>query len=549
MKKNSITIKGELAQGGPLIACIDMGTNSFHMIVCQASPQNDHFEIISRVREPVPFFRKSLVNHYIDEPARRSVLRILKDMRNLAIKEHAAKVIAVATSAVRESRNGQEILNLIKDELDIDARMISGREEARLIYLGVLWSMPNLNKRFCIVDIGGGSSELIVGDRHNTFFAESYKLGAARLTEQFWPKGKPSKEAIRAMHQEVQGILLPASTNISKQGGFEQLIGTSGTVQSLAKLALERSRKKDAEIHGFVLTIEVLQKLLAEIEETYSNGLKIGQLSADRNETILAGAIVLYEVMRTLDCRSITVASAALREGVVVDRFLQTGWLDAGLAHHRNCRSQNVFALLNKYQSDTKHAQHVTFLAQEIFRQTKGIVHEYSDSVGYLLWSAAMLHDIGFFIARKGHHKHTHYLIRNEGLLGHSEEEVELIAAIARYHRGADPVDAHPTLATLPAASRKMVGDLAAILRLAEALDRSHQQHFERIDVEAMPRGKKEKVEIALRAYSRPGDDCSSEAWAFAERKKLFESQFKAGITLHVVASAKLPVVNTIGRK
>jgi len=125
----------------------------------------------------VPFFRRALTAHYIDQVAARSALRILRDMVKKAEDRGATTIIAVATSAVRESKNGEEVLQFIRDELEIDAKMISGKEEARLIYLGVLWSMPELRSRFTIVDIGGGSTELIVGNREQTFFSESYKLG------------------------------------------------------------------------------------------------------------------------------------------------------------------------------------------------------------------------------------------------------------------------------------------------------------------------------------------------------------------------------------
>src|SRR5262249_38078563 len=149
---------------GPTLACIDLGTNSFHMIICQAIPERDHFEVIIRFKEAVPFFRRALSAHYIDESAMRSAIGIVKDMVKKANARGAASVIAVATSAVRESKNGNEFLRGLREDLSIDAKMISGKEEGRLIYLGVLWSMPELEGRFAIIDIGGGSCELIVAD-------------------------------------------------------------------------------------------------------------------------------------------------------------------------------------------------------------------------------------------------------------------------------------------------------------------------------------------------------------------------------------------------
>ncbi|MGH9553384.1 MAG: HD domain-containing protein, partial [Terriglobales bacterium] len=451
-------------QGGPILACIDMGTNSFHMIVCQASPERDHFEVVSRMREAVPFFRRALTAHFIDQVAARSAMRIVRDMVRKAEEKGATTIVAVATSAVRESKNGEDVLQYIRDELEIDAQMISGKEEARLIYLGVLWSLPSLTKRFAIVDIGGGSCEIIVGDRQRTYFSESYKLGAARLTQRFFRRGEPTAQTLAELHDEVRGVLLPAAAAVENAGGFTQLIGTSGTIQALAKL--DRNKEKsDDDLHGWKLSIERLEKLVTYIEDASLKGERIKNVSADRNQTILAGAIVLLETMRSLKSNHILVCSAALREGVVVDRFVQTGWLQGGMENHRDPRSASVHTMLEKFQGNFPHAEQVARLSSEVFRQTRGQLHDYSEAVGHLLWSAAMLHDIGMYIGRNGHHKHSYYLIKNGGLLGHSEEEVAMIASIARYHRGSEPKDTHEAMHFVTPDNWKMVADMAAILR------------------------------------------------------------------------------------
>lgn len=525
-------------EGGPVIACIDMGTNSFHMIVCSAAPDRQHFENITRVKEAVPFFRRALTAHFIDELAMRSALRIISDMKDKALQKGAGTIVAVATSAVRESKNGVDVLRRICTELKIDARMISGHEEARLIYLGVLWSMPDLQGSFAIVDIGGGSTEIIVGDRQHTIFAESYKLGAARLTQRFFRKGAPTREQIQELHDEVRGVLRPAAAAIAQKGGFFQLIGTSGTVQALAKLDRLRKNKPYAELHGWQIGIDDLAEIVAFIEESALKSRKVEGVSGDRSQTLLAGAIVLLETMRSLGAGRITVCSAALREGVVVDRFLQTGWLNAGLTHHRDPRSDSVHGLLDKYHASTPHAEQVARLATEIFQQSYGTLHQYPESVGHLLWSAAMLHDVGTFIGRNGHHKHSYYLIRNAGLLGHSEQEVELIATIARYHRGSEPKDSHSPFSGLSPADKQLVSDMSAILRLAEALDRSHRQVVEkiRLSVQSEGKGKNEVRRLTLQLLLAEGESCHPEIWALEEKKGIFERQFQVGVELLVGA-------------
>ncbi|HEY9773908.1 MAG TPA: Ppx/GppA phosphatase family protein [Planktothrix sp.] len=510
-----------------------MGTNSFHMIVCQASEDRDHFEIITKVREAVPFFRRALTAHYIDQVASRSALRILETMVRKAEERGATSIIAVATSAVRESKNGEEVLQFVRDELEIDAKMISGKEEARLIYLGVLWSMPHLNKRFTIIDIGGGSTEIIVADRKQTFFSESYKLGAARLTQRFFKHGEPALDSLDELHNEVRGVIWPAAAAITAAGGFSQLIGTSGTIQALAKIDAFNQDVKVNDFDGYKLSIERLEKIVRQIEGVSLRGDRIKNVSADRNQTILAGAIVLLETMRSLKAPYVMVCTAALREGVIVDRFLQTGWLDAGMENHRDPRSQSVHALLEKYHGSLGHAQQVARISSEIFRQSRGVLHEYPEAVGHLLWSAAMLHDIGMFIGRNGHHKHSYYLIKNGGLVGHSEEEVSMIASIARYHRGSGPKDAHEATYTVPEENRKMVADMAAILRVAEALDRSHRQVVQGIKIgitQLRPGMDRRHVMIDLTV--KHGETCQAEKWALGEKKSLFEEQFEVWLDL-----------------
>lgn len=522
--------------GGPLIAVIDMGTNSFHMIVCQAVEDRDHFEVIKREKEAVPFFRKALTAHTIDDTALASAIRILADMKAKAAQCGAKTIVAVATSAVREAINGEAVLQRIREELEIDARMVSGREEARLIYLGVLWSMPELTSDFTIVDIGGGSCEIILADRTDTLFSESYKLGAARLTQRFFKKERPTPQEVRELHDEVRGVLRPAAARLEEYGGYHQLIGTSGTIQTLAKLDRARQKDKTSELHGYELTLSSVEEIVDYVEETFIKGERIKDVSVDRNRTILAGAIVLLETMRSLGATSLSVCGAALREGVIVDQFLQTGWLKGSLESHKDPRSDSVHSLLSKYQASVEHAEQVARLVSEIFLKTRGVLHNYPEDIGHLLWSAAMLHDVGMFIGRNGHHKHSYYLIKNGGLLGHSEEEVSLIASIARYHRGSDPKDSHEALVTIEAGHRRMVIEMAALLRLAEALDRSHRQIVQRIEFdfgdEVKTRDGRNTVNMVI--YIRPNENWEPEVWALKEKKTMFEKLYGVWLSFEV---------------
>jgi len=529
---------GPLAKvkGGPILACIDMGTNSFHMIVCHATPERDHFEVITRAKDAVPFFRRSLSEHFIDAAAKRSAVRIIRDMQKKAFGRGANSVIAVATSAVRESKNGEDVLEELRTQLGVDARLISGKEEARLIYLGVLWSMPKLQGQFTIIDIGGGSTEVIVGDPEKTVFSESYKLGAARLTQRFFKKS-PTQETIRKLHEEVHGVMMPAAAKIQSFAGVKKLIGTSGTISAIARLDRHMLGKSSADSHGWKISLARLEKIVEEFEFSSIIGDRIKSVSADRAQTILAGAIVLLETMRALNSKEIIVCSAALREGVVVDHFLQTGWLTGALESHKDPRSASVHDLLEKYNGDFAHASQVAKLATELFLRTQRVLHTYAREVGHLLWCAAMLHDIGMFVGRNGHHKHSYYLIKNSGLLGYSQEEVEIIASIARYHRGSEPKESHEAYFCVQEESRHLVADMAAMLRIAEALDRSHRQAITGINVAVADKPSTDgRTEAKIEMIVPMDETCEAEIWAFSEKKALFEARFGVKATVEVRA-------------
>jgi exopolyphosphatase / guanosine-5'-triphosphate,3'-diphosphate pyrophosphatase len=271
---------------------------------------------------------------------------------------------------------------------------------------------------------------------------------------------------------------------------------------------------------------------------------------------------VLLETMKSLKVKELKFCTAALREGVVVDRFLQTGWLDGGLVLHRDPRSKSVHDLMEKYRGSFDHAQQVAYLSQLLFTQTRGRLHDHPEEVGHLLWSAAMLHDLGMYIGRNGHHKHSYYLIKHGGLLGHSEEEVGIIASIARYHRGSEPKVTHEAWYSIGVEDRKLVSDLAAILRLAEALDRSHKQVIQSLDVVFKDSGKdfgkdsgkdfgkdfakdfgkdgsKERETINtvnLNLTLHLGQNCLPEMWALNEKKTFFEAHFGVRLQASVAA-------------
>ncbi len=521
----------------PVLAFIDMGTNSFHLIVFKAKYNN--YEVLTTVKEFVPFFRRSLNEHFISTQGLKATVNTLAKLC-LTARSYGANVItAVATSAVRESKNGEEVLETIRKTLKIDAKMISGKEEARLIYLGVLWNMPNLDDKFSIIDIGGGSVELIFADKQNIQFAESYKLGSARLTQSYFGDGIIKQAKIFELHQHVKGVIEPACNRIVKLGfnsNKNLLIGSSGSIEAIAKLNFLAKKLKFDTLNHSLHTLTELEEVLNFIEEWSIKGKRIKGVSTERNKTILAGAIVAIETMRCLNVKNIMISQAALREGLTIDNLIQQNLIGDKFDSFKDFRKTSVIDLITRYTNDFSHCQQVANLALQIFQQTTGKLHNFGDNEEHLLWASAMLHDIGVLISRNGHHKHSFHLIKYSGLLGHSEEEINLIANIARYHRGSYPKESHQFYTCLLDSQKDLVLVLSAILRMAEALDRSHKQLIAEIKV--LPTVSKLNANLkqnyCFYLKLKPNAIIDSEIWAFREKREYFENILKTKIELIV---------------
>ncbi len=521
----------------PVMAFIDMGTNSFHLIVFKAKYNN--FEVLATVKEFTPFFRRCLNEHYINSQSLKATINILTKLCFEARSLGASSIVAVATSAVRESKNGEQVLEVIRQSLKIEAKMISGKEEARLIYLGVLWNIGNLVDKSTIVDIGGGSVELILGDAEKIYFAESYKLGCARLTQRYFSDSAIKQAKIFELHQHVKGVIEPACNRILKLG-FDPdkctLIGSSGTIEAIAKLNYLTKKVNYQTLNQTCHSLGDWESVLGFIEEWSIKNKKIKGISAERNKTILAGAIVAIETMRCLGVKNIIISNSALREGLTVDSLIRNDLTDSKFDHFKDFRQTSVINLASRYCADLSHSNQVAYLAVEIFRQTQNKLHNLDESMAHLLWSAAILHDIGVFISRNGHHKHSFHLIKYSGLLGHSEEEINLIANIARYHRGSYPKESHQFYNSLMPDSQNVVLILSAILRMAEAMDRSHKQLIDNIKVlptvSKMSTTLKQNYCIYLKL--KPKAVIDSEIWAFREKREYFENILRTKIELIV---------------
>jgi exopolyphosphatase / guanosine-5'-triphosphate,3'-diphosphate pyrophosphatase len=512
-----------------ILAAIDIGTNSIHMAVVKVNASLPAFGIIAKEKDTVRLGDRDPKTGNLTQEAMERAISTLQRCHNLAISLNAVDIIAVATSATREAPNGQEFLDKIESELGLVVNLISGQEEARRIYLGVLSGMDFSEHPHVIIDIGGGSTELILADSHEARVLSSTKVGAVRLTRDFISTDPVDRNQYQHLRAYVRGMLerpveqIWANLQLSET---PRLVGTSGTIQTLALVnALEKQGVEPNRLHGYQLSRQDLKDLLKRlVSMNYEQRFAIPGISDKRAEIIVAGAVILLEVMNMLHLDSVTICERSLREGIIVDWMLTHGLIEDRLHYQGEVRERNVFKIAHKYQVNLDFSQRVADFALTIFEQTRGHLHYWGAKEKELLWAAAILHNCGIYVSHTSHHKHSYYLIRNAEMLGFTELELELIASIARYHRKSKPKKKHENYSQLPHKDyQQIVSQLSPILRLAVALDRRQIGAIEKIECHYSHTHK----ELYLSLFPKKNDDeCTLELWSLDYKKVIFEEEF-----------------------
>jgi len=477
------------------LAAIDVGTNSIHMIIVEAARRG--YRVIDKEKEMVQLGSGSLGGEPLTEAAIQRGVAALESMAEIARRSDVAEIVAVATSAVREAPNRRQFLRAVEKSSGIKVRVISGEEEADYIYRAVRAAVEFQGGTALCIDIGGGSVELIAATDREVFFTSSEPIGALRLAQKFFKTDPPSPAELQACRRYVAKSLKKALATIDKLG-FDFSIGTSGTIQALAEIAGGEPAAGEGVASGLrwleTRKLETLFEQMAAVPS--SERVEKFAVDAKRAESILAGAIVLREILTTLRIKKLRACTAALREGIV-ERMLEERRRDPG--SERNIRRTSVLELAERGKYDATHATHVAHLALRIFDQTAK-AHELRPANRELLEYAALLHEIGVHVSYQKHHRHTYYLIRHSGLRGFTEDQVSIIANVARYYRKATPEDHHPNLEELTGKQRETVRKLSAILRVADALDRSRKRAIRDVGVDVT----KDRVRFFVRARLDP---------------------------------------------
>ncbi|MFO0597642.1 MAG: Ppx/GppA phosphatase family protein [Myxococcaceae bacterium] len=490
-----------------ILGAIDVGTNAVRLELARVLPDGS-IEGLHTERDPVRpgegLFKSGVIS-------REVATRLVATLRRYSAlcKRYGARVRAVATSALREARNRDDIVRRVRKEAELSLDVVSGREEARLICLGVLNGKAPTQRSLCI-DIGGGSTEIIFahGDQPKDLW--SVDLGAVRLTELFELKDEVPRKKLALVRNFAREIL-DERLKTAPKGLPHGAIGSSGTIGAVVAFS-----RKEGVGHATVQQISRAVEELAEMDVEKRRK----RFDPRRADIIVAGAVVLEAVMKRLKVQTITAVDRGLREGILYD-LLKRRRTDAS----DHSLSEAALALGRRFGFGEPHGVQVSRLALTLFDDL-ATLHQLPAAARPYLEVAALLHDLGHVVNVQKHHKHTHYLILSSDLPGLTDRERQLVALIARFHRRSAPEPQHELLAPLSPSDFRVVRKCAALLRVADSLDRSHRQPVR--DLSAQVRGR--SVIITVRAR----DSVDLELWDIEHEKDLFREVF--GRSLQVIS-------------
>lgn len=504
------------------IGALDLGTNSFHLIVVDAHPDGT-FEPLVKEKEMLRLGDVVSRNGQITDSAARRAVTTVARFKSLADAAGAEELIARATSATREAENGGELVDRIEAETGVSVRVITGLEEARLIFEAVRASVVIDPAPALAFDLGGGSLEVMVGDRDGLLWSQSVKLGVARITTELVRDDPPSSGDLRRLRERFTAKLSPLASRVaSYHPGM--VAGTSGTLCTLARMVAARRAATSAKrtVPASVNQLSFDREELVAVHEQIlavpaSERARLPGLDEGRADIIAAGSTFLLSAMELFGFERLTVSEWALREGILLDAISHHDRAELG-GDVYGIRRASVLELCRRCNWDEVHSTQVSRLAVSLFDQTQAL-HGLSPKDRELLEHASLLHDIGSHVSTEDHHKHTAYLIEHGRLRGFSPEEVAILGALGRYHRGGDPRAGKRPMARISPERRGDVARMASILRVADGFDRARAAAVGGIRVET-------DVDRVRMYASRSNGEIDVDLWGARRKRELFERLF-----------------------
>ncbi|MGB7211121.1 MAG: Ppx/GppA phosphatase family protein [Gemmatimonadales bacterium] len=505
------------------LAAIDVGSNSIRLVVAEHDPVAG-LSIIDEVKDQPRLARGLAATGVLDDLAMARALETLDRMREVCERRGVKRISAVATSAVREAKNGALFLDRVQKRLGLPLRVIDADEEARLSFRSVARHFRLELGRSVVADIGGGSLELVSAMKGVIQRKLSLPWGAVRLTERFELGGHTARKHVDALRAEVRKTLRKTLPSREWDGGT--VIGSGGTFTNLARMAIARRTGVVPEtVHGTVVTASEVEQLLEWlIELGPERRRQVAGLAAHRADIIVAGLAVTIELLERLGAREVAVSAYGLREGLLLE---MVGADTPAPAAHDPLQLAREF--VERCQGDRRHVEQVRRLALQLFEQL-GEKIGCARAERSLLEYAALLHDVGQLVSYRGHHKHSAQLILNADRLGFNAHDRVLVAQISRYHRKAGPSKKHEAFAALSPDDQGVVRRLSALLRVADGLDRGHTSAVETIRT----RLTSDSLSISV-APRLARADLGLEVWAAGRKSDVLAKVLKREVVVKMV--------------
>jgi exopolyphosphatase/guanosine-5'-triphosphate,3'-diphosphate pyrophosphatase len=520
-----------LKPAGNVVGFVDIGTNAVRLLVVRINP-NFSFTVISQEKEVIRLGEDEFKDNLLKSEAMNRAIFVCGKFAELAKTYGATIIVAVGTSAIREARNQSEFLQKLFRETGLSVHVISGKEEARLIYLGVSNGVDIGEENAIFIDLGGGSTEIAIGDQYKLHYVHSLMVGAIRLTAHFigegWT-GPISNQVYKQMKNHVSSKTTEVKSKV-QECGARRAWGSSGTIINLAEIASKMFKKNGNGGNGSTLALsrKNLKKLAATLcSLPLEERKKLPGINPERADIIVAGAAIMETVMEDFGLEEICVSHKELRDGLLVDYLSNfAGYRELQKAPVRN---RSILHLGRTFNFDEKHSETVSALALQLFDSAKQIgLHSLGEEERELLSHAAMLHDIGDFISFNDHHLHSHYIISNAELYGFDRSEIDVMANIARFHRKKLPSKKALKEVILDEKAKATVAILSTFLRLAEKLDRSHCDLVKKAEF-----SETEEDSIKLTFYS--DTNCSLEEWSIVQNRQAFYDAFEKQLEVHCI--------------
>jgi exopolyphosphatase/guanosine-5'-triphosphate,3'-diphosphate pyrophosphatase len=511
------------------LAAIDIGSNSVRLLVAEAL-RGGTYRILDEEREPTRLGRSVSSQGRLDDESMDKTLQALRTFKEIAAGYQVTSLRTIATCAVREARNGPEFCRRVREEIGLEVEVIAGDREARLAFASVHNAFDLSGKNVVVADIGGGSTEIVFATGNLIESIFSTPLGAVRLTEQFALGENATLADFERMEEEVSSCLKKRTTRPLFAPHF--LVGCGGTFTTLAELIMATKKQSDAPVAGYKVSQAEVRHLLDRLRKMPLRARRgMAGMTPDRADIIVAGLTIIDALMKRFRVNTLVIHTRGVRDGLVremIDEVL--GGPHDEAADAPALRDEAIERLAAACSGELEHGRKVAALAGRIYEQlTEPLALEPGDRL--LLECAARLQDVGYVINYDQHHKHSYHLIRNSRLPGIRAHDLELIANVARYHRGAHPKRKHENFARVPAEDQQRVHRMAAILRLAGGLDRSRSQQVRDVAVRIDDEG----VWIDVVADQEPQVDI----WGAERRTDLFEKVFGLPVKFRWAGTAK----------